>query len=132
MRLSFRSEYALLALVYLAHCDGEKYVPVRVIAQTQSIPPKYLEQILLTLKRASYLRSLKGQGGGYALSKPPEQISLAEVIRLFDGPLAPTGSASVYFYESTPIEKNPRLLQVFQEIRGYLADKLEHLTLADL
>lgn len=132
MKLSFRSEYALLALVYLARHQERDYVPVRVIAEGQNIPPKYLEQILLTLKRAAYLRSSKGQGGGYALSRPPERITLAEIIRLFDGPLAPTGSASVLFYEPTPIERDPHLLQVFKDIRGYLAGKLEGVTLADL
>ncbi len=132
MKLSFRSEYALLALVYLAHSGSGKFIPVKTIAQEQGIPPKYLEQILLTLKRASYLRSVKGQGGGYALAKPPNQISLAEVIRLFDGPLAPTGSASIFFYESTPIEKNTSLLTVFKDIRNQVAEKLENITLADL
>lgn len=131
MRLSFRCEYALLALTYLARAR-QPYVPVRIIAEAQSIPPKYLEQILLTLKRAAYLRSTKGQSGGYALCKPPEKISLAEIIRLFDGPLAPTSSASVFFYESTPIEKNPSLLSIFKEIREVVASKLENLTLADL
>lgn len=132
MKLSYRSEYALLALVYLARARDKGHIPVRVIATAQDIPPKYLEQILLTLKRASYLRSTKGQGGGYALAKPPEQISLAEVIRLFDGPLAPTGSASIFFYESTPIERDAKLLAVFKEIRRDIADKLENLTLADV
>ncbi len=132
MKLSFRSEYALLALVYLAHTGMGKFVPVKTIAQDQGIPPKYLEQILLTLKRASYLRSVKGQGGGYALAKPPSQITLAEVIRLFDGPLAPTGSASVFFYETTPIEKNINLLHVFKAIRDEISEKLENITLADL
>ncbi len=132
MKLSFRSEYALLALIYLKRLGVGVYVPVRTIAQEQSIPPKYLEQILLTLKRASYLRSLKGQGGGYCLAKAPDQITLAEIIRLFDGPLAPTGSASVLFYESTPIEKETELLSIFKDIRKSITEKLEETTLADL
>jgi Rrf2 family protein len=132
MKLTLRSEYALLALVYLARRETSEYVPVRTIAQEQGIPPKYLEQILLSLKRASYLRSVKGQGGGYTLAKPANRITLAEIIRLFDGPLASTGSASVFFYEPTPIEKDPNLLRVFKEIRDYVAKKLEFLTLADL
>ena len=131
MKLSLRCEYALLALVYLSRTK-QAYVPVRIIAEAQSIPPKYLEQILLTLKRAAYLRSSKGQGGGYTLAKLPSRINLAEIIRLFDGPLAPTSSASVFFYESTPIEKNSSLLSIFKDIRGYIANRLENLTLADL
>lgn len=130
MKLTSKSEYALLALIYLARSSADTFVPVQVIAAAQGIPPKYLEQILLILKRAKYLRSLRGQAGGYALARPAEQIQLAEIIRLFDGALAPTESVSVYFYESTPIEKEQSLLAVFRDIRDYIADKLENTTLA--
>ena len=132
MKLTARSEYALLALVYLNRQDGEGFVSVETIALAQAIPPKYLEQILLALKRAKYLRSSKGQHGGYRLARPAGKITLAEVVRLFDGALAPTESVSEYFYESTPIEKEKRLVRVFKEIRDYVADKLEHTTVADV
>ena len=75
---------------YLARHEAEEYISVDAIATAQSIPPKFLEQILLAMKRAHLLRSTKGQHGGYHLAKPANQISLAEVIRLFDGALAPT------------------------------------------
>ena len=132
MKLTARSEYALLALVYLNRQDDEGFVSVETIALAQAIPPKYLEQILLALKRAKYLRSSKGQHGGYRLARPAGKITLAEVVRLFDGALAPTESVSEYFYESTPIEKEKRLVRVFKEIRDYVADKLEHTTVADV
>jgi Rrf2 family cysteine metabolism transcriptional repressor len=132
MKLTSRSEYALLALVYLNRHDDDGLVSVETIALAQGIPAKYLEQILLALKRAKYLRSSKGQHGGYRLAKPADKISLAEVIRLFDGALAPTESVSEYFYESTPIEKEKSLVRVFKEIRDYVSDKLEHTTLADV
>ncbi|HPX61493.1 MAG TPA: Rrf2 family transcriptional regulator [Deltaproteobacteria bacterium] len=132
MKLSAKSEYALLALIFLARNDSEKLIPVHVIATAQSIPVKFLEQILAVLKRARYLRSQRGQEGGYALAKPPEQIQLAEIIRLFDGALAPTESVSVYFYEPTPIEKELSLIAVFRDIRDYIAKKLENTTLADI
>jgi Rrf2 family cysteine metabolism transcriptional repressor len=132
MKLTSRSEYALLALVYLNRHDDNGLVSVETIALAQGIPAKYLEQILLALKRAKYLRSSKGQHGGYRLAKPASKISLAEVIRLFDGALAPTESVSEYFYESTPIEKEKSLVRVFKEIRDYVSDKLEHTTLADV
>jgi len=132
MKLTSRSEYALLALVYLNRHDDNGLVSVETIALAQGIPAKYLEQILLALKRAKYLRSSKGQHGGYRLAKPADKISLAEVIRLFDGALAPTESVSEYFYESTPIEKEKSLVRVFKEIRDYVSDKLEHTTLADV
>ena len=131
MKLTSKSEYALLALIYLARC-GDSYVPVQLIASAQGIPPKFLEQILLILKRAKYLRSHRGQAGGYTLAKPAQLIHLAEIIRLFDGALAPTESVSSYFYESTPLEKEQNLLAVFRDIRNYVADKLENTTLADV
>ena len=132
MKLTSRSEYALLALVYLARRDLTGYVSVETIAQAQDIPQKFLEQIMLALKNAKYVRSTKGQHGGYCLARPGDKITLAEVIRLFDGALAPTESVSRYFYESTPIEKEKLLIKVFKDIRDYVADKLEHTTIADV
>jgi len=132
MKLTTRSEYALLALVYLARDASDGYVTVETIAQRQQIPPKFLEQIMLALKRARYVKSVKGQHGGYCLAKPPEQISLAEIIRLFDGALAPTESVSENFYEPTPIEKEVRVVQVFREIRDYVSNKLETTTIGDV
>ncbi len=132
MKLTSRSEYALLALVYLARDESVDYVSVETIATAQDIPPKFLEQIMLALKHARYLRSSKGQHGGYRLAKPADKITLAEIIRLFDGALAPTESVSKYFYESTPIEKEKNLMRVFKEIRDLVAEKLEHTTIADV
>jgi Rrf2 family protein len=132
MKLTSKSEYALLALIFLARSGENDYVSVQVIAASQSIPPKFLEQILLILKRAKFVRSHRGQSGGYTLAKPAELIHLAEIIRLFDGALAPTESVSTYFYESTPIEKEKGLLEVFRDIRNFISDKLENTTLADV
>jgi Rrf2 family cysteine metabolism transcriptional repressor len=132
MKLTSRSEYALLALVHLARQDAAEYVSVENIAKTQKIPAKFLEQIMLALKNGRYVHSVKGQHGGYRLAKPPDKISLAEVIRLFDGALAPTESVSKYFYESTPIEKEKNLMKVFKRIRDMLADTLETTTIADV
>ena len=132
MKLTTRSEYALLALVYLARHKSDGFVPVENIAAAQDIPPKFLEQLMLALKRAKCLHSQKGQHGGYRLAKPPSKIALAEVIRIFDGALAPVDSVSRYFYEPSPIERERSLLKVFKEIRDYVADKLERTTLADV
>jgi Rrf2 family cysteine metabolism transcriptional repressor len=88
--------------------------------------------LMLALKRAHFLHSIKGQHGGYALAKNPNQISLAEVIRLFDGALAPTESVSENFYESTPIEKEKGLTTIFKDIRDYVSQKLETTTIADV
>jgi Rrf2 family transcriptional regulator, cysteine metabolism repressor len=132
MKLTTRSEYGLLALVYLARHKTEGFISIDTIATAQGIPPKFLEQLMLALKRAHFLHSTKGQHGGYALAKEPDQITLAEVIRLFDGALAPTDSVSENFYESTPIEKEKKLTRVFKDIRDYVSDKLETTTIADV
>ena len=94
MKLTTRSEYALLALIYLARHEAEGFIPVDRIAEARVISPKFLEQLLLALKRAHYVRSLKGQHGGYRLARRPEEITLADVIRVLDGALAPTESVS--------------------------------------
>lgn len=132
MKLTSRSEYALLALVYLARQKPETYVSVESISRAQKIPAKFLEQIMLALKHGRYVQSVKGQHGGYRLARTPDKITLAEVIRLFDGALAPTESVSKYFYESTPIEKEKGLVRVFKRIRDQVSDTLESTTIADV
>ena len=132
LKLTSRSEYALLALVHLARHSAEGFISVQTIAEAQGIPPKFLEQILLTLKRARLVQSLKGQKGGYRLARPANKVTLAEVIRLIDGALAPTESVSKYFYEATPIEKERKLIRVFKEIRDFVSASLERTTLADV
>ena len=102
------------------------------IARGKDIPRKYLEQILLILKRGGYVKSARGSSGGYHLARNPQDITLAEIVRLMDGALAPVDSVSKYFYERTPIQNEEKLLDVFREIRDYVADKLEHTTFADI
>jgi len=132
MKLTAKTEYALLALIYLARQANDHYETVDRIAQAQGIPPKFLEQLLLQLKRAKYVTSLKGQGGGYKLNKPANRISIAEIVRLFDGALAPTESVSRYFYESTPIEKEDKMIMLLKGIRDYISERLENTSLEDV
>lgn len=132
MRLSTRSEYACLALIDLATQYGEGLVKIAEIAKRKEIPQKYLEQILLTLKRAGFLISKRGAKGGYQLSKPPGKISIAEIVRLMDGPLAPVESVSKYFFAHTPTEKDKALSRLFKEIRDLVAEKMESTTFESL
>ncbi len=132
MKLSTKSEYALLALVDLAGQARDEWAPIADIARRQRIPRKYLERILLTLNRAGYLKSRKGKAGGYALAKDPARISLAEVVRLMDGPIASVRSASKYFYAHSPIERNRALTRLFKEIRDIVARKMETTSLKSL
>ncbi|MFA5782967.1 MAG: Rrf2 family transcriptional regulator [Bacteroidales bacterium] len=132
MKLSRKSEYACLAMIDLSMNADKDYVKINDIAQRWSIPKKFLEQILITLKTSGYVRSKKGSEGGYTLTKAPEQISLAEIIRLMDGALAPVESVSKYFYKNTPVEQHKKIMDVFIDIRDYVSDKLEQTTFADL
>jgi Rrf2 family protein len=122
----------MLALVHLGRQKTERLVSVDAIARTQNIPPKFLEQIMLALKRAKYVRSSKGRRGGYQLAKSPDKITLAEIVRSFDGALASTESVSEHFYQPTPIEKEDKLVRVFRGIRDYAAEKLERTTIGDM
>jgi len=132
MKLSKKSEYACLALIELAENHDKESMKMVDISKNKNIPKKYLEQILLQLKGSGYVKSIRGAGGGYKLAKPPSMISVAEIIRLIDGPLAAVGSASKYFYEQTPIEQSEKLLGLFKNIRDYIANLLENTTFEDL
>ena len=132
MRLSRKGEYACLALLHLSEAYNQRLLTITEISDSKKIPKKYLEQILLQLKGAGYVKSIRGTNGGYKLAKAPDQITLAEVVRLIDGPLAPVESASVFFYESTPIEQSEKLLDVLKEVRQMVSDKLEATKFSDL
>lgn len=132
MKLSSRTEYAFLALLYLARVGQHKMVHGSVVANHQKIPIRFLQQILFTLKQARLVRAVKGKNGGYALSCDPKKITVAEIVRLFDGPLAPTRSVSKYFYEQTPISGEVKMTALLQEVRDLVSDKLEEVVLSDL
>ncbi|MFO7251599.1 MAG: Rrf2 family transcriptional regulator [Actinomycetes bacterium] len=88
MRLSARVDYALRAAAELAAAGGGSPITVGELAKEQEMPPKYLENILLQMRRAGLVRGQRGPEGGYVLARPANQISLADVIRAVDGPLA--------------------------------------------
>jgi Rrf2 family protein len=119
-------------MIDLSENYGRGLIKIEDIANRKNIPRKYLEQILLLLKRAGYLKSKRGAEGGYELSKKPGEISIAEIVRSMDGPLASVGSVSRYFYEETPIEQSEKLKKLFMDIRDYVANKMETTTFADL
>ncbi len=89
MRISARGEYAILAVLDLALRPGDGLVPIQDIAARQAIPQRYLEQVLLALKRAGVLASRRGSAGGYHLTRPPDQISVGDVLRAVEGSEAP-------------------------------------------
>lgn len=135
MKLTTKSEYALLALVFITRQglkENKRFVKVEDICARYRLSKKYLEQIFVFLKQARYIKTRRGAGGGYGLAVPADKITIAEIIRLVDGALAPTLAVSKYFYSKTPLEKEKRIMKVFKEIRDFIAYKLETLTILDL
>ena len=97
--LTKKSQYAFKALTYLADKQENGPVLISEIAKKKKIPLKFLENILLELKKAGILESKKGKGGGYFFRKDPAQVQMATIIRLIDGPISMLPCVSLYFYE---------------------------------
>ncbi|UCC95970.1 MAG: Rrf2 family transcriptional regulator [Candidatus Omnitrophota bacterium] len=132
MKLTTKTEYLLLALIYIVRYGKDTFIKIENICAEYNIPKKYLEQLFLTLKQNRYIKTKRGASGGYKLAKPASKVSVAEIARLMDGALAPTESVSKYFYSHTPLEKEKKIMKVLKEIRDYVANKLERLKLSDL
>jgi Rrf2 family protein len=132
MRLSTKGEYASRAMLELSRRYREGPIHSREISKAQEIPAHFLQQILLLLKRAGYLKSRKGRMGGYILAKPPDEINVAEVIRVMDGPLAPIDCVSVMAHETCPMEATCGLRWLWKDVRDAVAEILEKTTFADL
>ncbi len=134
MLLSSRGKYATRALLHLALHYGEGPMQVHDIAARQEIPLKYLEQILLSLKRFGVVQSRKGPGGGYFLARPPETIMLGEVVRAMDGPVAPISCVSVsgYMECGCPEPSTCGLRSVWKEARDAVAAIIDETTFADI
>lgn len=132
MKLTVKTEYACLAMIDLAENYSPEYIKINDICKRKNIPRKFLENILLSLKTAGYCHSRRGGLGGYRLSRDPAKITIAEIIRLMDGALAPVESVSIFFYRQTPIESSHKMKNILRDIRDYIAHKLENTTFADL
>ena len=132
--LSKKTQYALKALEYLVAHYNQGPVLISEIAEQKHIPLKFLENILLELRHHDILDSKKGKGGGYMLRTEPEKTSLANVIRIVEGPIAMLPCVSLYFYK--PCEScdqtQCRIHDLFIEARDAILNVLENKTLADL
>ena len=132
--LSKKSQYAFKALGYLSEKFNEGPVLISEISKKKKIPLKFLENILLELKKADILDSKKGKGGGYFLKKSPDKIKVAQIIRLVNGPIAMLPCVSLYFYErcSNCNEKHCALHDMMIEVRDATLNVVENRTLRDL
>jgi len=132
--LSSRGKYATRAILDLCLHYEEGPAQVHDIAERQRIPAKFLEQILLTLKRFGFVQSRKGPGGGYFLAKPPHEITLGAVVRAVNGPLAPISCVSVTgFMEcGCPDPNTCALRAVWKDARDALAAVLDNTSFAEI
>ena len=133
--LSRKSKYAIKALIALAEHGREEPVRIADLAREQQIPPKFLELILLELRNQGVLRSRKGKGGGYLLARDPATIYLGQVVRMFDGPLAPVPCASQTAYVPCSDCRNEAVCGVhlaMKEVRDATARILDGTSLAQL
>jgi Rrf2 family cysteine metabolism transcriptional repressor len=132
VKLTTKSEYSILALIYMARNEKKGFIKMDEICSKCDIPEKYLVLLFSILRQERYIKTRRGASGGYELAKPASKITIAEIIRVMDGALAPTESVSKYFFSNTPLSKEKKIIKVFKEIRDYISDRLEALTLADL
>lgn len=133
--LSKKTKYGLKALAYIARQTEKTPVQVAAIAQSENISHKFLESILLTLKKAGILGSKKGKGGGYYLIKDAANIPMVEVIRVLEGPIAMLPCVSLNFYEKCddcPDERACSLNRLMIQVRDSTLNVLQNTTLADL
>ena len=134
MRLSRRSEYGLRALVDLVRHDGSTPVALGALAKRNNLPPKFLEQIMATLKHGGVVRTTLGAHGGYALAADAATVSIGRVVRLLDGALAPLPCVSLRYYGrcSCPDEATCPLRDVMIDVRDAMLEILDKETLAEL
>jgi Rrf2 family protein len=132
MKVSHRGLYALKALVRLAESYDRGLVKIHEIADDESIPEKFLEGILVTLKNARLVSSQRGREGGYRLRRPPKEILVGEVMRIIDGPLAPFGDAVELAHRVKTEPRHAGLFDLFLEVRNSAAKILDHTSLGDV
>jgi Rrf2 family protein len=132
--LSRKTKYGLKALSYLAKQEMHQPIPISVISEAENISQKFLESILLSLRKAGFLGSKKGKGGGYYMLKASRDISLASVYRILEGPIAMVSCVSLNFYEKChdcPDENHCNVHRLMIQVRDNTLSILEHTSLED-
>jgi Rrf2 family protein len=132
MRISRKTDYALRALFTLVEFAGQGPIPIRELARRNDVPKKFLEQIMLEMKERGWVDSSPGARGGYVMAKAPDRITMGEVVRHFDGILAPISCVSVTGYERCSQEPVCRFRRIFLDARNAVASLMDRSTLADV
>ncbi len=133
--LSKKTKYGLKALAFLARQENTTPVQIATIAESENISLKYLESILLTLRKSGFLGSKKGKGGGYYLIKSAQDIKLAPVMRILEGPIAMVPCVSLNFYEKCndcPDENACAVYNLMIEVRDSTLNIFNNKSLSDL
>jgi len=133
--ISKKTKYGLKALTYLARLENNQPVQIEVISKSENISQKFLESILLTLRKNGFLGSKKGKGGGYYLLKDPKDIKMSAIMRILEGPIAMVPCVSLNFYETCddcPDEKACAVHKLMIEVRDSTLNIFNNRSLADL
>ncbi len=133
--LSRKTKYGLKALAYIARQEEKTMVQIGTIAASENIPHKFLESILLTLRKSGFLGAKKGKGGGYYLLKEASEIKMTEIIRTLEGPIAMLPCVSLNYYEKCddcPDEDACSVHKLMIQVRDNTLQILRNNTLADL
>ena len=129
--ISTRGRYALRVMIDLAECNHDQYIPLRDIAQRQGISEKYLESIISSLSRASFVLALRGKGGGYRLAREPETYTIGSILKLAEGGLSPVSCLEVNANHCNRAG-HCRALPLWEGLEKVIDSYLEQFTLADL
>lgn len=127
-----KSDYALRAMFSLVEYYGKGPVPIRELAKQNDVPKRFLEHIMIELKSRGWVKSTPGRDGGYELAKEPRLITMGQIVRHFDGVMAPIGCVSITGYRSCSQEKTCRFRRVLLEVRNYTARLMDEATLSDV
>ena len=131
--ISQRARYAFKALVALAKASDGKGLQIRELSERENIPRKFLEQILLSMKAAGLIASRRGRDGGYELLKPSHQITIGQLLRVIDGPIAPLPCLSRTAYQRCKDCRNEQSCEIrfaFSKAYAVYLSELEHMTVA--
>ena len=132
MKISKKTDYALRALFTLVEHYQSAPIPIRELARRNDAPKRFLEHIMLDLKSQGWVRSVAGIHGGYVLAKDPAKITMGEIVRYFDGILAPIECVSVTGYRRCSQESVCRFRRVFLDARNYVTGVMDRATLAEV
>ncbi|MCX7049194.1 MAG: Rrf2 family transcriptional regulator [Candidatus Sumerlaeota bacterium] len=130
MKISKKTDYALRALFTLVEHEGRGPIPIRELARRNDAPKRFMEHIMLDLKSQGWVGSVPGKSGGYVLAKKASKITVGQIIRHFDGLMAPIGCVSVSQHERCSQEPVCRFRRLFLEVRNDYTQRMDKLSLA--